>query len=84
MFLALVVGLLIRLARAAHRAVGVSRVIVGGAATVLVIASLNSVTEMVFEGNMPAFLIWLILGLASMLAPAVPIRGGAHVPEAPA
>ena len=71
-FLALVVGLLVRLRRAARRTSGTAFVVVAGASTVLVVASLHSATEMIFEGNMPAFLIWLILGLASVLAPVVP------------
>ena len=70
-------GLLIRLARAARRSSGVGLVVVGGAATVIVVASLHSVTEMVFEGNMPAFLIWLIMGLASTLAPTTRLFGNA-------
>jgi O-antigen ligase len=72
-FLTLIVATLIRLVRAAWRSTGVSLVVVGGAATVLVVVSLHSVTEMTLEGNMPAFLIWLIVGLASVLAPATPI-----------
>jgi putative inorganic carbon (HCO3(-)) transporter len=76
-FLTLIAGLLIRLARAARRSSGVGLVVVGGAATVIVVASLHSVTEMVFEGNMPAFLIWLIMGLASTLAPTTRLFGNA-------
>jgi putative inorganic carbon (HCO3(-)) transporter len=72
-FLTMIVGLLIRFARAARRATGGAKIVVGGAATVLIVVSLNSLTEMVFEGNLPALLIWLILGLASVLAPAVRI-----------
>jgi hypothetical protein len=69
-FLTLIAGLLVRFVRAARSAIGVRFVVLAGTATMLVVASLNSVTEMIFEGNMPSVLIWLMVGLASCLAPA--------------
>ncbi|HJP71906.1 MAG TPA: O-antigen ligase family protein [Candidatus Limnocylindria bacterium] len=69
LFLALIAGLLIRFVRAARSASGVAFVVLAGTATMLVVASLNSATEMIFEGNMPSVLIWLMLGIASCLAP---------------
>jgi O-antigen ligase len=80
-FLTMIVATLIRLVRAAWRATGVAKVVTGGAATVIVVASLHSVTEMVFEGNMPAFLIWLIVGIASVLAPATRVFGNSEDPD---
>lgn len=84
LFLAMIVGLVIRFARAARPAVGARFVVLAGAATMLVVASLNSVTEMLFEGNMPSVLIWLVVGLASCLAPAwmtgTPAEAGARAP----
>jgi hypothetical protein len=35
---------------------------------------------MIFEGNMPVLIVWLIAGIASILAPAVPLLR----PRAPA
>ncbi len=69
-FLTLIAGLLIRFVRAARSAIGERFVVLAGTATMLIVASLNSVTEMIFEGNMPSMLIWLMVGLASCLAPA--------------
>jgi O-antigen ligase len=69
-FLTLIAGLLIRFVRAARSAIGERFVVLAGTATMLIVASLNSVTEMIFEGNMPSVLIWLMVGLASCLAPA--------------
>lgn len=82
-FLTMVVGLFIRLVREAWRSSGVRFVVVGGAATMLVVVSLHSVTEMIFEGNMPVLVVWLVLGLASLLAPVRPLFGR-QVPRAAA
>ncbi len=72
-FLAIVVGLLIRFVRAAWRSDGLRFVILAGTATMLMVASLHSFTEMIFEGNMPVLLAWLVVGLASVLAPVRPL-----------
>ena len=74
-FLAILAGLLIRLARAARAAAGTRRVILAGATTVLLVTGLHGLTEMIWEGNLPALLIWLILGIASLLAPVRPVFG---------
>ena len=68
-FLALMLGLLIRFVRGARHVAGTTFVIVGGAATVVLVISLNSVTEMVLEGNLPVILAWLVIGIASVFAP---------------
>lgn len=74
-FMVMILGLLIRFVRAARREVGVRFVVVAGAATMLLVAGLNSLTEMIFEGNMPVLLVWLVVGLASTMAPTGPIFG---------
>jgi hypothetical protein len=48
----------------------------------LMVVSLHSVTEMIFEGNMPVLIVWLLLGIASVLAPARPIFGRRPWPAA--
>ena len=68
-FLAMVVALLVRFVRAARRAAGSRFVVLAGAATSLVVIGVNNATEMLFEGNIPAVLIWLILAIGSVLAP---------------
>lgn len=72
-FLTMIVALILRLLLAARRLAGTALVVTGGTATLLVVASLHSVTEMIFEGNMPAFLLWLVVGIASLLAPNRPL-----------
>ena len=72
-FLTLIAGLVIRFVRAARVATGLHFVIVGGAATMLLVATFHSVAEMIFEGNMPVLIVWLIAGIASILAPTVPL-----------
>jgi len=74
-FLTMVVGLLIRLVMAAWRSEGVRFVILAGTATMLMVATLHSVTEMIFEGNMPVLIVWLVVGIASLLAPVQPVFG---------
>lgn len=49
--------------------------ILAGTATMLMVASLHSVTEMILEGNMPVLIVWLVLGIASVLAPVRPLLG---------
>ena len=80
-FLTLVAGLLIRLVREAWRATGLRFVVLAGAATMLLVASLHSLTEMIFEGNMPVLVVWLVLGLASLLAPVRPLLGPRRAPD---
>lgn len=68
-FLAIVASLVVRLARGARSAEGRRFVVLAGAATAGVIAGVNSVTEMVLEGNIPAVLVWLILGIGAAMLP---------------
>jgi len=70
-FLAIVAGLWLRMASAARRAVApISFIILAGTATAIGIVALNNMTEMIFEGNFPGFLIWMVVGLVSVLAPS--------------
>lgn len=78
-FLTIVVALIFRFVRAARRADGSRFVLLAGAATAAIVVAINNATEMLFEGNIPAVLIWLIFAVASMLAPdgrlgLVPVR----------
>jgi O-antigen ligase len=72
-FLTMVAGLMIRIGRAARAASGLMFVVLAGAASVGLVVTLDSVTEMTFEGNMPILLGWLIFGIASTFAPARPL-----------
>jgi putative inorganic carbon (HCO3(-)) transporter len=81
-FLTMIVGLLIRLVRGARDSAGLRFVVLAGAATMLMVVSLHSVTEMIFEGNMPVLIVWLLLGIASLLAPARPLFGRRPRPAA--
>lgn len=83
-FVTMILGVLVRFLRVARESVGLRRIIVGGAATMLIVSSLHGVTEMTFEGNMPALLIWLLLGIAAPLAPSRPLFARAGVRSAPA
>ena len=78
-FLALLAGLLIRFARAARAAVGRRRVLLAGAATLVLVTGLQSLAEMIYEGNLPALLIWLVFGIASLFAPVRPLFEPADV-----
>lgn len=70
-FLAMIAGLFLRTADAARSAAGGTRfVILAGAATAIGIVSLNNMTEMIFEGNYPGFLVWMVIGLVSIMAPS--------------
>lgn len=73
-FLTVLAGLLIRFALAARRTVGRRRVLLAGAATLVLVTGFHSFTEMIYEGNLPALLIWLVLGIASLFAPASSVR----------
>ncbi len=70
-FLTMIIGLGWRFARAARRTQGVDRLLLGATLTALAVAVFHNLTEMIFEGNSPAFAIWLLLGLVSLLAPAM-------------
>lgn len=79
-FMTMVVALLIRFVRAARRASGAAFIILAGAATATLVVGFNNLTEMLFEGNVPAILIWLILAIGSILAPSPTLWG----PDRPA
>ncbi|HET8776444.1 MAG TPA: O-antigen ligase family protein, partial [Candidatus Limnocylindria bacterium] len=74
-FLTMVMALLIRFVRAARRAQGLGFIILAGAATATLVVGFNNLTEMLFEGNVPAILIWLILAVGSLLAPSPRLWG---------
>lgn len=73
-FATMIAGLWLRITRAARRTGDrVGFVILAGTATALAVTTLNNVTEMIFEGNFPGFLFWMVIGLASALAPSAPL-----------
>lgn len=73
-FAVAILGLWIRFVKNARAATDPRRfVILAGAATAVSVVTLNSMTEMIFEGNFPGFVVWLIVGVASTLAPTVGI-----------
>ena len=74
-FMTMVVALLIRFLRAARRAEGLAFIILAGAATATLVVGFNNLTEMLFEGNVPAIVIWLILAIGSLLAPSPRLWG---------
>jgi hypothetical protein len=81
-FLAILLGLLIRFVRAARSATRLRLIIVGGAAMMLIVGGFHSFTEMIFEGNMPVLVVWLVLGIASLMAPSLPLVRPRASPEA--
>lgn len=84
-FVVAILGLWIRFVKDARAALEPRRfVLLAGAATAVSVVTLNNLTEMIFEGNFPGFVIWLIVGLASTLAPNVGIRQRPPGPEASA
>lgn len=46
------------------------RTILAGTAAAISVVTVNNMTEMVFEGNFPGFVVWLVIGVASLLAPS--------------
>lgn len=73
-FATIVLTLMIRFARGAHATSGSRFVLTAGAATMLLVVSLQSVTEMTFEGNMPIVIVWVLAGIASAFAPGAPLH----------
>lgn len=69
--LTMVLGLILRLVRAARRAMGMDRVLMAGIATSGIVMTLNNLTEMLLEGNFPAFAIWMLLAFGSLMAGSV-------------
>jgi O-antigen ligase len=54
--------------RAVPRLTGSSRTIVLAVSIGLIAFSINSLAEMLLEGNTPSFVLWLLVGLGSLLA----------------
>lgn len=69
LFATAIAGLFLRMRKAAREANTARFVILAGAASAAVVASVNGFTEMGFEGNTPAVLLWLILGVGAAMAP---------------
>ena len=69
---ALMVSLIVRLVSAARRAPDPLRrgLLLATAASTLAM-SLNSLTEMLLEGNSPSFVLWLFIGLGLVVAERV-------------
>jgi O-antigen ligase len=58
----------------ARRADGMRRVVLAGAGAVAIVVAIDSVTEMLLEGNTTTFAMWCFLGIASsLLLPAVAV-----------
>jgi putative inorganic carbon (HCO3(-)) transporter len=74
-FLTMIAALLIRFVRAARRVDGVAFILLAGAATATIVVVFNNLTEMLFEGNVPGILIWLILAIGSLMAPSAALWG---------
>ena len=82
LMLTAITALVLRFRRATRSAHGAEFGILAGAATSALVVIFNSATEMVLEGNIPAVLIWLILGVGAAMAPNPrlglwPLRTGA-------
>ncbi len=57
------------------------RTILAGTAAAISVVTVNNMTEMVFEGNFPGFVVWLVIGIASMIAPPLTLLGPARDPS---
>jgi O-antigen ligase len=74
-FLTAIVALLLRFIRAARgEADPLRSILISGTAVALMVTSLNNGTEMLFEGNFPGFVTWLVLGTVAGIVPAVTVR----------
>jgi O-antigen ligase len=71
LILTMVIGLIGKMVWAARRARGVDRILLAGIATGGMVMTINNLTEMLLEGNFPAFAIWMLLGFGSLLAGTV-------------
>ncbi len=49
------------------------RTLLAGTAAAISVVTVNNMTEMIFEGNFPGVVVWMVIGIASLLAP--PLRG---------
>ena len=79
---ALMVSLIVRLVSAARRAPDPLRrgLLLATAASTLAM-SLNSLTEMLLEGNSPSFVLWLFIGLGLLVAERVLVTTHVGEPE---
>ena len=83
LFLVAVIGVWLRFVKSARMAVEPYRFIVlAGTASAVSVVALNNMTEMIFEGNSPGFVIWLVIGLASTLTAPVRLFGWSAVGRA--
>jgi O-antigen ligase len=71
LFAAALIAAMWQLLRAARRSGGELRVLLAGAAAMAVVVAVDSLTEMLLEGNTTSFATWFFLGLGSVLAGAV-------------
>jgi O-antigen ligase len=63
------IGIALRRSLAAARwSAGWERILVAGAAAIAIVIAVDSIAEMLLEGNTTSFAVWLFLGLASVLA----------------
>jgi O-antigen ligase len=67
-FLTIVVSLFVRLCRMARRVEGTDWIVVAGVATAVATIGTNNATEMVFEGNIPAIILWLVFATGATMA----------------
>lgn len=56
------------------------RILLAGTAAAISVVTVNNMTEMVFEGNFPGFVVWMVVGIVSLLAPPLRVFGRARDP----
>ena len=73
---------------AARRTAGWERILIAGGAAIAIVIAVDSIAEMLLEGNTTAFAVWFFLGLASVLAgrvgAATDVKAGSRPPAADA
>jgi O-antigen ligase len=75
LLLATAIGIALRQSlAAAHRAAGWERILIAGGAAVAIVIAVDSIAEMLLEGNTTSFAVWFFLGVASVLAAHVGVR----------
>ena len=72
----------------ARRTAGWERILIAGGAAIAIVIAVDSIAEMLLEGNTTAFAVWFFLGLASVLAgrvgAATDVKAGSRPPAADA